>query len=140
MLGGAATSHEERAVWLPHARWLVAGLTFQLGADLVRTAIAPTWDDVGRPAAIALIRTFLNYFLERDVTEVAARQRRDRAIAERSPRRPRMTRARPGRRSESRGGRSTCRPVAACAPPADSGGSSSARTGTSRPSSPCAES
>ena len=82
MLGRAATNHQERAVWLRHARWLVAGLTFQLAADLVRSAIAPTWDEIGRLAAIALIRTFLNYFLERDVAEVTALQRRDPAEPE----------------------------------------------------------
>ena len=77
MLGAHVSDHQERAIWLRHARWLVGGLTFQLAADLVRSAIAPTWDDIGRLAAIALIRTFLNYFLERDVAEVAKRQRED---------------------------------------------------------------
>jgi uncharacterized membrane protein len=52
----------------------VAGLTFQLAADIVHTAIAPTWDDIGRLGAIAVIRTFLSYFLERDVEEVRRRQ------------------------------------------------------------------
>ena len=33
------------------------------------TATAPTWDDIGRLGAIAVIRTFLNYFLERDIVE-----------------------------------------------------------------------
>jgi hypothetical protein len=42
-------------------------LEFALGADIVRTAIAPTWDDIGQLAAIAAIRTFLNFFLERDL-------------------------------------------------------------------------
>jgi uncharacterized membrane protein len=53
-----------------YARWLIAGLTFQLAADIIETAIAPGWDEVGRLAAIAVIRTFLNYFLERDLKEV----------------------------------------------------------------------
>jgi uncharacterized membrane protein len=75
MLGAASTDHQRRAVWLRFARALVAGLTFQLAADLVHTAIAPTWDEVGRLAAIAGIRTFLNYFLERDVAEIAEKQR-----------------------------------------------------------------
>ena len=39
------------------------------------TAIAPTWEDIGRLAAIAAIRTFLNFFLERDIIE--ARKIRD---------------------------------------------------------------
>jgi len=50
-----------------YGRWLVAGLTFQLAADIVETAVAPTWDEIGRLAAIALIRTFLDFFLERDL-------------------------------------------------------------------------
>ena len=75
MLGAASTDHQKRAVWLRYARALVAGLTFQLAADLVHTAIAPTWGEVGRLAAIAVIRTFLNYFLERDVVEMAEKQR-----------------------------------------------------------------
>ena len=40
---------------------------YMLAADIVRTAIAPSWDDIGQLAAIAVIRTFLNYFLERDL-------------------------------------------------------------------------
>ena len=64
-----ATQGRLRAAWLILARWLVVGLEFMLAADIVRTAIAPTWDDIGMLAAIALIRTFLNYFLERDMKE-----------------------------------------------------------------------
>jgi uncharacterized membrane protein len=56
--------------YLRYARWLIAGLTFQLAADIIETAIAPSWDDVGRLGAIAVIRTFLNYFLERDLKEI----------------------------------------------------------------------
>lgn len=56
-------------VWMRYARWLVAGLTFQLAADIIETMTRPEWDDIGRLAAIAVIRTFLNYFLERDISE-----------------------------------------------------------------------
>ncbi len=69
-----AGSHETRLAWLHFGRWLVAGLTFQLAADIVETAIAPTWQDVGQLGAIAVIRTFLNFFLERDLQEIAARE------------------------------------------------------------------
>ena len=65
----AATQGRLRAAWLSMARWLVLGLEFMLAADIVRTAIAPNWDDIGMLAAIAVIRTFLNYFLERDMKE-----------------------------------------------------------------------
>ena len=38
-----------------------------LAADLVRTAVAPTWDDIGKLAVIATIRTMINYFLAKDI-------------------------------------------------------------------------
>ena len=66
--------HHERDVWLRLGRWLVAGLTFQLAADVLETAITTSWDEVARLAAIAAIRTFLNYFLERDLGEIRTRQ------------------------------------------------------------------
>jgi uncharacterized membrane protein len=69
------SGHEQRDVWLRYARWLVAGLTFQLAADIIETSIAPEWDDIGRVAAIAIIRTGLNYFMERDLEDVRGRQR-----------------------------------------------------------------
>lgn len=62
-----ATDAAKRAVWLEFARWLVAGLTFQLAADIVHTTVAPSWDDIGRVAAVAAIRTFLTFFLDRDI-------------------------------------------------------------------------
>lgn len=52
--------------------WLILGLQYALAADIVSTVIAPTWNDIGQLAAIALIRTFLNAFLERDMTEAEA--------------------------------------------------------------------
>ena len=67
--------HHEREVWLRLGRWLVAVLTFQLAADVLETAITTSWDEVARLAAIAAIRTFLNYFLERDLDEIRTRQR-----------------------------------------------------------------
>jgi uncharacterized membrane protein len=53
---------------LPSAT-LIAGLTFQLAADIVQTSVAPNWDSIGRLGAIAVIRTFLDFFLERDIAE-----------------------------------------------------------------------
>ena len=60
-----------REVLVRYERWLVAGLTFQLAADIIETAIAPTWQEVGQLGAIAVIRTFLNFFLERDLAELS---------------------------------------------------------------------
>src|SRR5262249_49599691 len=66
---------ERRNIWLRYARWLVAGLTFQLAADIIETSITTGWEAVARLGIIAVIRTFLNYFLERDVEEIRQRQR-----------------------------------------------------------------
>lgn len=61
-----------RKVWLRFALSLLLGLEFTLAADIVRTAIAPTWSEIGMLGAIAAIRTFLSYFLERDMREVSS--------------------------------------------------------------------
>jgi uncharacterized membrane protein len=75
LMSPALSGHQWRDVWLRYSRWLVAGLTFQLAADIIETSITTSWDAVGRIAAVAVIRTFLNYFLERDLTEARERQR-----------------------------------------------------------------
>lgn len=67
--------HERREIWLRYARWLVAGLTFQLAADIVETSITTDWESVVRLGVIAVIRTLLNYFLERDMSEIRDRDR-----------------------------------------------------------------
>ena len=49
------------------ARYLAIALEFELGADILSTAVAPTWDAIGKLAAIAVIRTALNFFLSREM-------------------------------------------------------------------------
>ena len=51
------------------ARHLALALEFQLGADILSTAVAPSWDQIGKLGAIAVIRTGLNYFLMREMKE-----------------------------------------------------------------------
>jgi uncharacterized membrane protein len=74
MMFSSPSGHERRDLWLRYSRWLVAALTFQLAADIIETSIAPDWDDIGRLAVVAVIRTFLNYFLEKDLNEMRERQ------------------------------------------------------------------
>ena len=57
------------AVRLSLARFLVLGLEFQLAADVLRTAISPSFEEIGKLAAIATIRTVLNYFLNREIAQ-----------------------------------------------------------------------
>ena len=58
-----------REILVRYGRWLVAGLTFQLAADIIETSISTSWQTIGRVGTIAVIRTFLDYFLERDVEQ-----------------------------------------------------------------------
>ena len=58
-------------VRLALARHLALALEFQLAADVLGTAIAPTWQRIGQLAAIAVIRTALNYFLNREIRELS---------------------------------------------------------------------
>jgi uncharacterized membrane protein len=58
-------------VRLTLARFLAIALEFQLGADILSTAVAPSWEAIGKLAAIAVIRTALNYFLSREMQEEA---------------------------------------------------------------------
>ena len=64
-----------RPVWLSFGRWLVLALTFQLAADIAETTLAPTWEDIGKLGAIAVIRTFLNFFLDRDMEGLREREK-----------------------------------------------------------------
>jgi uncharacterized membrane protein len=79
LLGVRQYTNNEIRLYL--GRYLALGLEFQLGADILSTAVAPSLDDVILLGAIAAIRTALNYFLsqelERERREVAARPERD---------------------------------------------------------------
>jgi uncharacterized membrane protein len=72
---GELPDEERSLVWLRFGRWLVAGLTFQLAADVIETSISPNWEEIGRFAAIAVIRTALNFFINRDLDELRERQK-----------------------------------------------------------------
>ncbi|MGI4756774.1 MAG: DUF1622 domain-containing protein [Janthinobacterium lividum] len=57
------------AVRLTLGRWLAVALEFELAADVLNTAVTPTWSDIEKLAAIAALRTALNYFLEKEIRE-----------------------------------------------------------------------
>ena len=69
----ARESANFNAIRLGFARYLALALEFQLGADILSTAITPTWDAIARLAAIAIIRTALNFFLMREISEETKR-------------------------------------------------------------------
>ncbi len=103
---GATSGCATRAGWLP-------ALTFQLAADIIETSITHDWEAIGRIAAIAVIRTFLNYFLERDLAEMrerqheaAAQERRNEELMMQSPHAAcSCTRRRPWRSAAARSAR-----------------------------------
>jgi uncharacterized membrane protein len=68
-------------VRLDLGRILALGLKFQLASDILRTAVAPTLREIGELAAVAAIRTALNYFLAREI-----RQEREEIARESAPR------------------------------------------------------
>lgn len=49
---------------------VAVSLELLLGADVLATAVAPSWDDIGKLAAIAVLRTALNYFLAKELKEI----------------------------------------------------------------------
>jgi uncharacterized membrane protein len=48
-------------------QYLALGIEFQLGSDILRTAVSPTREEVGMLAAIVVIRTVLNYVLSKEL-------------------------------------------------------------------------
>ena len=72
----AGTHDMKEVIRLKLGRWLAVSLEFALAADILRTAVAPSWDEIGKLAAIAVLRTALNFFLQREIDGAKARQER----------------------------------------------------------------
>lgn len=69
---------EFNQIRLSLGRFLVLGLEFQLAGDVLRTAVAPSFTEIGQLAAIAAIRTALNFFLTREIAKERAEIEHDR--------------------------------------------------------------
>jgi uncharacterized membrane protein len=86
---GRATYGARKTAWRRLGVWLLLGLEFELAADIVRTVISPAWADIGQLGAIAVIRTFLNYFLEKDLREARESEASETSLqSERPPSQP----------------------------------------------------
>jgi uncharacterized membrane protein len=73
--GSDQASHEAKEqVRLRLGRSLALALEFELAADILRTAVAPTWSEIGQLAAIATIRTLLNFFLQQEIDKASVRR------------------------------------------------------------------
>ncbi|MET9155581.1 DUF1622 domain-containing protein [Streptomyces griseoflavus] len=75
---GGGVGREFNKIRLSLGRFLALGLEFQLAGDVLRTAIAPSFTEIGQLAAIAAIRTALNYFLSREIADERAEIERER--------------------------------------------------------------
>ena len=80
-----ADQHVKRRIWVRFASSIVLSLEFALAADIIDTAITPSWDDIGRLAAIAAIRTGLNFFLSRDIESVSRGELANQPAAAKTP-------------------------------------------------------
>ena len=69
---GGADARE--AVRLRLGRWLAVALELELGADILRTAVAPTWTEIGQLGAIVVLRTALNFFLQQEIDKAESRR------------------------------------------------------------------
>src|SRR5437762_13890174 len=63
----------KEAIRIQFGSSVAVALELMLGADVLATAVAPSWDELGKLAAIAVIRTALNYFLERELKHIKER-------------------------------------------------------------------
>jgi uncharacterized membrane protein len=64
-----APPEQKNEVRLTLGRWLAVALEFELAADILNTAVTPSWNDIEKLAAIATLRTALNYFLEKEIRQ-----------------------------------------------------------------------
>ena len=67
---GADGLRNARHIWMGFAIWLMLGIELTLAADIVHTALTPSWTSIGQLAAVAVIRTVLGRFLTRDIHDV----------------------------------------------------------------------
>lgn len=75
---GAGPDRRFNRIRLTLGRFLALGLEFQLAGDVLRTAVAPSFTEIGQLAAIAAIRTALNFFLGREIAAERAEIERER--------------------------------------------------------------
>ena len=78
-----ASMARRKAIWLSFGMWLLLGLEFELAADIVRTTVTPTWTELGWLGAVAVIRTFLSFFLGKDLESLRGATSRETSQAER---------------------------------------------------------
>jgi len=75
------------AVRITFSRYLSLALEFQLASDILSTSVAPSWEEIGKLGATAVIRTALNFFLSRDMREYLEKEEQEAHIVPTPPNR-----------------------------------------------------
>jgi uncharacterized membrane protein len=70
LLTPAGSKVTKEAIRVRFGGSVAVSLELLLGADVLATAVAPSWDDIGKLAAIAVLRTALNYFLGKELNHM----------------------------------------------------------------------
>jgi uncharacterized membrane protein len=63
----------KEAIRLRLGTWLALALEVLIAADILKTVVQPTWQELGQLAAIIVLRIVLNFFLPRDIDAAAGR-------------------------------------------------------------------
>ena len=79
-------NHETwESIRLELALALALSLEFLLAADIVATAVSPSWDAIGKLGAVTAIRTFLNFFLQKEVQELESKTQQTEKTLDQEP-------------------------------------------------------
>jgi uncharacterized membrane protein len=73
---GKGTFNFDR-IRLDLGRAIILGLEFIIAADIIETTTMPDYYSLGILAGLVLVRTFLNFFLNRDLTELNRTENQD---------------------------------------------------------------
>jgi uncharacterized membrane protein len=74
LLGRSREAAPGERIRIQLGQWLSLALEFELAADILKTAVSPGWNELGQLAAIVVIRTVLNLFLQHDIAAARRRQ------------------------------------------------------------------
>jgi uncharacterized membrane protein len=66
---GETTTPLHNRIRMKFGGWLVLALEFQLASDIVKTTLSPTYEHLIILGVVAVIRTFLNYYLNKELKE-----------------------------------------------------------------------
>lgn len=70
------SSIDVNGIRLKFGHAIILGLEFMVGADIIKSITRPTYYDVGLLGLLVLIRTFLSYFLSKELESLSPEQKK----------------------------------------------------------------